>query len=71
MLQTHSLRKRKKTYSAGRNETEIDFGLVEKDHRKYFKDVKVIPEELQHELVAASVGEKKLSGHVTRNKVEK
>ena len=33
------------------NETEIDFLLVSKDNRKYLKDVKAIPSELQHHLV--------------------
>ena len=35
--------KRKVTYSAGENKTEIDFVLVEKGNRKYLRDVKVIP----------------------------
>ena len=32
----------KVTYSAGGNETEIDFVLVAKGNRKYLRDVKVI-----------------------------
>ncbi|XP_068692885.1 uncharacterized protein [Montipora foliosa] len=35
--------KRKVTYSAGENETEIDFVLVGKGNRKFLRDVKVIP----------------------------
>ena len=35
--------KRKVTYSAGGNETEIDFVLVGYAERKLLKDVKVIP----------------------------
>ena len=42
--------KRKVTYSAGGNESEIDFVLVEKGNRKYMRDVKIIPGELQHRL---------------------
>ena len=43
--------KRKVTYRSGGNKTEIDFVLVEKESRKFFKDVKVIPWELEHRLV--------------------
>ena len=39
---------RKITYSMSGNETEIDFVLVGKNNRKYVKDVKAIPWELQH-----------------------
>ena len=42
--------KRKVTYSSGGNDTEIDFVLVGKEKRKYLRDVKVIPTELQHRL---------------------
>ena len=47
--------KRKMTYSLGGNEIEIDFVLVEKEGRKLFKDVKVIPWKLQHRLVVVDV----------------
>ncbi|XP_015750822.1 PREDICTED: uncharacterized protein LOC107330774 [Acropora digitifera] len=40
--------KRKVTYSTGGNESEIDFVLVEKGNRKYLRDVKIIPGQLQH-----------------------
>ena len=52
--------KRKITLSTGGNETEIDFVLVSKENRKYLRDVKVIPEELQHRLVIADLDKKKL-----------
>ncbi|XP_068728698.1 uncharacterized protein [Montipora capricornis] len=52
--------KRKVTYSAGENETEIDFVLVEKGNRKYLKDAKVIPGELQHRLVVTDLVKKKV-----------
>ena len=52
--------KRKVTYSAGENETEIDFVLVGKGNRKYLRDVKVIPGELQHRLVVTDLVKKKV-----------
>ena len=36
------------TYGSGGNDTEITFVLVGKEKRKYLRDVKVIPGELQH-----------------------
>ena len=48
------------TYSSGGNDTEIDFVLVGKEKRKYLRDVKVIPGELQHQLVVVDVEECKL-----------
>ena len=55
-------------YNAGENKTKIDFLVMGKNHSKYLKNVIVIPE-LQHGLIVADVDRKKLSGHVTRNKV--
>ena len=43
------------TYSLGGNDTKIDFVLVGKEKRKYLRDVKVIPGELQHRLVVVDV----------------
>uniref|UniRef100_A0A0L8HI00 Endonuclease/exonuclease/phosphatase domain-containing protein n=1 Tax=Octopus bimaculoides TaxID=37653 RepID=A0A0L8HI00_OCTBM len=40
--------KRKVTFSTGGNETEIDFMLVGRKNRKYLRDVKATPGELQH-----------------------
>ena len=48
------------TYSSGGNDTEIDFVLVGKEKRKYLRDVKVIPGELQHSLVVVDVEKRKL-----------
>ena len=42
---------RKITCSMGGNETEIDFVLVGESNKKYLKDVKAIPWELQYRLV--------------------
>ena len=52
--------KRKVTYSSGGNETDIDFVLVKKESRKFFKDVKMIPWELQHRLVFVDVKKENL-----------
>ena len=52
--------KRKVTYSAGEIRTEIDFVLVGKGNRKYLRDVKVIPGELQHRLVVTDLVKKKV-----------
>ena len=51
---------RKVTYSSGGNDTEIDSVLVGKEKRKYLRDVKVIPGELQYRLVVVDVEESKL-----------
>ena len=50
--------KRKVTYSAGENGTDIDFVLVGKENRKYLRGVKVIPVELQHRLVVTNLVKK-------------
>ena len=42
--------KRKVTYSAGGNESEIDFALVGMGNRKYLRDVKVIPGKLKQKV---------------------
>ena len=49
--------KRKVTYSSGGNDSEIDFVLAGKEKRKYLRDVKVIPRELQYRLVVVDVEE--------------
>ena len=56
------------TYSSGGNDTEIDFVLVGKKKRKYLRDVKVIPGELQHRLVVVDVEERKLKKSVKKSK---
>ena len=50
----------------GGNETEIDIALVGKNNRKYLKDVKTIPCELQHRLVVTDIDKGKLK-KVVRN----
>ena len=51
---------KKITYSDGGCETEIDFVLVEEKYRKYVRDVKVIPWELQLRLVVVDLNKKVL-----------
>ena len=51
-------------YSSDDNKTEIDFVLVEKESRKFFKDVKAIPWELQHRLVVVDVKKENLFKHI-------
>ena len=63
--------RRKVTFSTGGNETEIDFVLVGKDSRKYLRDVKTIPGELQHRLVVADLDKKKLKKVVRKGAVER
>ena len=47
--------KRKIIYRAGGCETKIDFVLVGKKYRKYIRDMKVIPREVQHKLVVVDL----------------
>ena len=43
--------RRKVTLRSGDNKIEINFLLIAQKHRKYIRDVKVFPGELQHGLV--------------------
>ena len=52
--------KRKVTYSARENESEIDFVLVGKGNREHLRYVKVIPGELQHRFVVVHLVKKKV-----------
>uniref|UniRef100_A0A0L8HA70 Endonuclease/exonuclease/phosphatase domain-containing protein n=1 Tax=Octopus bimaculoides TaxID=37653 RepID=A0A0L8HA70_OCTBM len=61
--------KRKVTFNAGGNETEIDFMLVGRENRKYLRDVKAIPGELQHRLVVADLDKRKVKKHVKREQL--
>ena len=64
--------KRKVTYSAGGNKSEIDFVPVEKGNRKYLRDVKIIPGELQHRSVVVDLVKKKVRKEaIERRKVWK
>ena len=58
-------------YSAGENGTEIDFVLVGKENRKYLRDVKVIPGELQHRLVVTDLVKKKVRKVVRKEATER
>ena len=61
--------KRKVTNSSGGNDTEIDFVLVGKEKRKYLRDVKAVPGELQHRLMEVDVKEQKLKKSVKKSKI--
>ena len=50
--------KRKITYSAGGCETDIGFVLVGEKYRKYVRDMKVIPWELQQKVVVVDLDKK-------------
>ena len=63
--------KRKVTYSAGENVSEIDFVLVGKGNRKYLRDVKVILGELQHRLVVVDLVKKKVKKVVRKEAIER
>ena len=63
--------KRKVTYSAGLNESEIDFVLVGKENRKYLRDVKVILGELQHRLLVMDLVKKKVKKVVRKEEFER
>uniref|UniRef100_A0A0L8H0B0 Endonuclease/exonuclease/phosphatase domain-containing protein n=1 Tax=Octopus bimaculoides TaxID=37653 RepID=A0A0L8H0B0_OCTBM len=63
--------KRKVTFSAGGNETDIDFVLVGRKNRKYLRDGKIIPGELQHRLVVADLDKKKVKKCVRKGMVER
>ena len=56
--------KTKVTYSSCGNEAEINFVLVEKECRKFLKDVKVTLWELQHKLVVVDVKKVNLFKHI-------
>ena len=61
--------KRKITYSGGGCETEIDFVLVGEKYRKYIRNVKVIPWELQHRLVVVDLDKKILKKGVRKDRI--
>ena len=61
--------KRKITYSAGRCETGIDFVLERERYRKYMRDVKVIPCELQYRLVVLELDKKVLKEIVRKQRI--
>ena len=61
--------KRKITYSAGGCGTEIDFVLGGGGHRKYIRDVKVIPWKLQHRLVVINLDKKVLKKVVRKERI--
>jgi len=63
--------KRKVTFSSGGNQSEIDFVLIGKENRKYVRDVKSIPGELQHRLVVADMDKKKVRKVIRKERTVK
>ena len=63
--------RRKVTFSAGGNKTEIDFVLIGNEKRKMLKDVKTIPGELQHSLVLADLDRMKMKKIVMKERIER
>ena len=51
--------RRKVTFGMGENETEIDFVLIRKEHRRFLRNVRVISREFHHALVVADIYKKK------------
>ena len=66
----------KVTIRMGLNETEIDFVLVKKEHRRFIRNVKVIPGEFQNALVIADIDKRKIkkvvrNTHTERRKMQR
>ena len=68
-IRLYNADKRKITYSAGGCETKIDFVLVGEKYRKYVRDVKVIPWELQHSLVIVDPDKRVLKKVVKKQRI--
>ena len=62
--------KRKVTYNAGGNESDLYFVLVGKGNRKYPRDLKVIPSDLQHRFVVVVLVKKKVKKVVRKEAIE-
>ena len=52
--------KRKVTLRMGENETEIDFVLIKKEHRRFIQYVKAIPGQFQHALVFSDIDKREI-----------
>ena len=52
------------------NETEIDFVLITKEHRRFIQNVKTIHWEFQHALVIAEIDKKKIRKVVRKTHAE-
>ena len=50
--------KRKVTFRMAENETEIDFVLINKEHRRFIQNVKELPEEFEHASLVADIDRK-------------
>ena len=52
--------KRKVTFRMGENEAEIDFVLIKKEHRRFFRSVEAIFGQVQHAVVMAGIDKRKI-----------
>ena len=55
------------TFILDKNESEIDIVLINKEHRRFMRNVKAIPGEFQHALVIADIDKKKIRTVLKRN----
>ena len=60
---------RKKQELSGLESALIDFVLVRENYKKYIRDVKVIPWELQHRLVVVDLDKKVLKKVVRKQRI--
>ena len=59
------------TFRIGEIETEIEFVLIEKEHRQLMRDMKAIPGEFQHALMIADIDKMKLRKVVRKTCAER
>ena len=52
--------KRKVTFRMGENEIEIDLVLIKEEHKRFIRNMKVIPGDFQHALVITDIDKKKI-----------
>ena len=55
----------------GEHETEINFVLIKKEHRRLIQNVNAIPGEFQHSLVLADIKKKKMRNVVRKTCTER
>ena len=55
----------------GENETEIDFVLIKKEHRRFIRNMKAITDVFQHALVIADIDKRKIRKVVRKTCAER
>ena len=63
--------RRKVTFRIGENDTEIDFVLIKKEHRRFMQNVMAIPGGFLHALVIADIDTKKIRKVVRKTRAER